>query len=96
MRKQLRDLINQQNALRSTTSQKSARPYPRNADAERSTGGRGPRTAAGKQRSSLNAFKHGLSGNHLVMQKHEFEACENLTGKMLADLTTGQALSPEC
>ena len=46
----------------------------------------GPKTAAGKQRSSLNAFKHGLSGNHLVMQTHEFAAYEQLTGKMLADL----------
>jgi hypothetical protein len=64
MRKQLRDIINQQNALRST----------------------GPRTAAGKQRSSLNAFKHGLSGNHFAMQKHEFEAYEDLTERMLRDL----------
>jgi hypothetical protein len=64
VRKQLRDIINQQNALRST----------------------GPRTAAGKQRSSLNAFKHGLSGNHFAMQKHEFTAYEDLTERMLRDL----------
>jgi hypothetical protein len=64
VKKKFRDIINQQNALRST----------------------GPKTAAGKKRSSLNAFKHGLSGNPLVMQKHEFEAYELLTGKMLADL----------
>jgi hypothetical protein len=64
VRKQLRDIINKQNSLRST----------------------GPRTAAGKQRSSLNAFKHGLSGNHLVMQQHEFAAYEDLTVRMLRDL----------
>jgi hypothetical protein len=64
MRKQLRALINQQNALRST----------------------GPRTVAGKQRSSLNAFKHGLSGNNFAMQKHEFAAYEDLTESMLRDL----------
>jgi hypothetical protein len=64
MRKQLRDLINQQNALRST----------------------GPKTAAGKQRSSLNAFKHGLSSNHFAMQQHEFTAYEDLTERMLRDL----------
>jgi hypothetical protein len=64
VKKKFRDLINQQNALRST----------------------GPRTAAGKQRSALNAFKHGLSGNHLVMQQHEFAAYEQHTAKMLTDL----------
>ena len=64
MRKQLRDIINYQNSLRST----------------------GPRTAAGKQRSALNAFKHGLSGNHLVMQQHEFAAYAQHTAKMLRDL----------
>jgi hypothetical protein len=64
VRKQLRDIINQQNALRST----------------------GPKSAAGKQRSSLNTFKHGLSGNHLVMQQHEFAAYEDLTAKMRRDL----------
>jgi hypothetical protein len=46
----------------------------------------GPRTAAGKKRSALNAFKHGLSGNHLVMQQHEFAAYEQHTARMLADL----------
>jgi hypothetical protein len=64
VRKQLRDLINKQNSLRST----------------------GPKTPAGKQRSSLNAFRHGLSGNHLAMQPHELAAYNDLTGKMLADL----------
>jgi hypothetical protein len=53
------------------------------ANALRSTG---PKTPEGKQRSSLNAFKHGLSGNHLVMQQHEFVAYEQYTVKMLADL----------
>src|ERR1035438_2215538 len=64
MRKQLRDIINQQNALRST----------------------GPRTPSGKQRSSLNAFKHGLSGNNFAIQQHEFKAYEDLTERMLRDL----------
>ena len=64
MRKQLREIVNQQNALRST----------------------GPKTVAGKKRSSLNAFKHGLSGNHLIMQQHEFAAYEQLSMNMLRDL----------
>jgi len=64
VRKQLRDIINQQNALRST----------------------GPKTAAGKQRSALNAFKHGLSSNHFAMQQHESAAYDDLTERMLRDL----------
>ena len=39
-----------------------------------------------QKRSFLNAFKHGLSGNHMVLQKHELAAYEQLTVKMLADL----------
>jgi hypothetical protein len=46
----------------------------------------GPKTPDGKKRSALNAFKHGLSGNHMVLQKHELAAYEQLTVKMLADL----------
>jgi hypothetical protein len=46
----------------------------------------GPKSAAGKQRSALNAFKHGLSGNHMAMQPHELAAYNQLTGAMLSDL----------
>ena len=64
MRKHLKALINQQNALRST----------------------GPRTAEGKKRSSLNAMKHNLSGNHIVLQVHEHEEHQRMTARMLSDL----------
>lgn len=53
----------------------------------------GPRTTEGKERSSLNAVKHNLSGNHLILQNHEYAEHTRLTKAMLAD---GQALSPEC
>jgi hypothetical protein len=46
----------------------------------------GPKTPEGKQRSSLNAFKHGLSGNHMVLQTHERSSYNQLTANMLADL----------
>ena len=46
----------------------------------------GPKTAAGKQRSALNAFKHGLSSNHFAMQQHESAAYDDLTERMLRDL----------
>src|ERR1019366_6360183 len=76
MRKHLKALINQ----------KSARPGPRNPEAERSTGGQGPGTAEGKQRSALNAMKHNLSGNHIVLQVHEYEEHQRMTARMLSDL----------
>ena len=46
----------------------------------------GPRTLQGIQRSRMNAFKHNLSGNHLVLQSHEFEAYNSQTENMLRDL----------
>ena len=39
-----------------------------------------------RKRSALNAFQHALSGNHLIMQQHEFTAYERLSMKMLVDL----------
>ncbi len=46
----------------------------------------GPRTTEGKERSRLNAVKHNLSGNHLVLQDHEYAEHTRMTKAMLADL----------
>jgi hypothetical protein len=46
----------------------------------------GPRTVEGKNRSSLNAVKHNLSGNHLVLQDHEYTEHQRMSKAMLADL----------
>jgi hypothetical protein len=64
MRKEIRDQINQANALKST----------------------GPKTPEGKQRSGMNAFKHGLTGQSLMLQPNEMEAYNRLTASMLSDL----------
>jgi hypothetical protein len=53
------------------------------ANAERSTG---PATTEGKQRSAMNAFKHGLTGQSLMLQPNEMEAYNRLTACMLSDL----------
>ncbi len=46
----------------------------------------GPRTPEAKERSKLNAVKHNLSGNHLVLQDHEYAEHTRMTAAMLADL----------
>jgi hypothetical protein len=53
------------------------------ANARKSTG---PRTPEGKQRSSLNAFKHGLTGQNMVLAEYEHEAYHLLCDRMHRDL----------
>ena len=53
-----------------------ARTTANRANAQRSTG---PRTAAGKQRSSLNALRHGLTGQTVVLPSEDLGAYERHT-----------------
>ena len=46
----------------------------------------GPRSVPGKQRSRLNAVKHNLSGQHLILQESEVEAYNRMSASMLNDL----------
>jgi hypothetical protein len=46
----------------------------------------GPKTRLGKQRSRLNAVKHNLSGQHLILQESEVEAYNRMSSSMLNDL----------
>jgi hypothetical protein len=52
----------------------------------------GPKTRAGKQRSSQNAFKHGLTGNRMILQEHEHEAYNRLTRELNLQLKPGSEL----
>jgi len=64
--------------------QKEIRDVINLVNAQKSTG---PKTPAGKQRASMNAFKHGLTGNRLILQTHEHEAYTRLTTEITKDLT---------
>lgn len=46
----------------------------------------GPRTAEGKQRAAMNALKHGLTGQRLILQPQEHEAYRELTESLHAEL----------
>jgi hypothetical protein len=46
----------------------------------------GPRTPAGKRTSSLNAYKHGLTGQLVIMTAEEAEARDRFTDAICADL----------
>jgi hypothetical protein len=52
-------------------------------NAQQSTG---PRTEAGKRTSSLNAYKHGLTGQRVVLTAEEAEARDRFTDALVADL----------
>jgi hypothetical protein len=62
---------------------KSLRDLINGVNAEKSTG---PKTPEGKQRASMNAFKHGLTGNRILLQTHEHEAYRQLTNALNKDL----------
>jgi hypothetical protein len=54
------------------------------ANAAHSTG---PKTEQGKQRASLNAVSHGLTGNRMILQAHEQEAYARLTAALTAEFS---------
>jgi hypothetical protein len=59
------------------------------ANAQKSTG---PQTEAGKQRSALNACRHGLTGHVTVLPNEDREAYEAFAKQILPDLDVDGAL----
>ncbi len=62
------------------------------ANAEHSTG---PRTDAGKQRSSLNALRHGLTGHVIVLPTEDHAAYDIHSKRFFDDLQTQGALEEQ-
>jgi hypothetical protein len=44
----------------------------------------GPRSENGKQTSAMNGFKHGLTGQRMILQEHETEPYRRLTNELRA------------
>ena len=61
----------------------AARATVNRANAQKSTG---PKSAAGKKRSSLNAFRHGLTGQTVVMPEEDMAAYTDYCKRAFADL----------
>jgi hypothetical protein len=62
------------------------------ANSQHSTG---PRTPAGKQRSSLNALRHGLTGHVIVLPSEDHAAYETHTQRLFQDLQPKGALEEQ-
>ena len=58
------------------TTASAARIEANRASSKHSTG---PKSEGGKQISALNGFKHGLTGQRMILQPHEIETCRRLT-----------------
>jgi hypothetical protein len=65
------------------TDHDAARSARNRANASRSTG---PKTEAGKHRSSLNAMRHGLTGHTVVLPAEDLNAYNAFTEKCFAEL----------
>jgi len=67
----------------------AARAEINRANATLSTG---PLTDAGKQRSRMNAVRHGLTGTRMLLQAHEHEAYQRLTQSLTSELKPAGAM----
>jgi hypothetical protein len=72
-----------------TSITKEIRAGINRANAQKSTG---PRSIAGKQRSAMNACKHNLTGQSLILQPDEMEAYNRLTAALLSELNPATEL----
>ena len=72
-----------------------ARPYPRNAESPATTTGQGPVTAEGRKRSSMNALRHGLTGQVTTMTDEDRAAHEKFSTPLILDLAPKGAMETQ-
>ncbi len=75
-----------------TNSHQDTRADVNRANAQLSTG---PRTVAGKQRSSLNALRHGLTGHTIVLPSEDLAAYQRHTQRLFDDVRPKGALEEQ-
>jgi hypothetical protein len=77
-------------------SSEKARPYPRDTDARRQASDRGgPKTDQGKERSRLNATRHGLTGQITVMTEEDRAAHDTFCQALIKDLAPSGAMQQQ-
>jgi hypothetical protein len=71
------------------------RPYPRTADEPTSSSGQGAKTEAGRNRSRMNALRHGLTGQVTTMTEDDRAAHDKLSKALIADLAPDGAMETQ-
>jgi len=70
----------------------AVRPYPRNTDPAGSAPGQGPKTEEGKKRSSMNALRHGITGQVTTMTDEDRAAHDTFSKALMNDLAPDGAM----
>jgi len=70
----------------------AVRPYPLNTDRAGSTAGQGPKAEEGKKRSSMNALRHGITGQVTTMTDEDRSAHDTFSKGLMQDLAPEGAM----
>ena len=70
----------------------AVRPYPRDTERAGSTSGQGPKTEEGSKRSSMNALRHGITGQVTTMTDEDRAAHDKLSQALIKDLAPEGAM----
>jgi hypothetical protein len=71
------------------------RPYPRDTDVRRQASGQAPKTEEGKRRATLNATRHGLTGQVSVMTEDDRIAHNDFCDALIKDLAPRGAMQQQ-
>src|ERR1700676_484432 len=70
----------------------AVRPYPRDTERAGSTSGQGPKTEEGPKRSSMNALRHGITGQVTTMTDEDRAAHDKLSQALMKELAPEGAM----